>query len=110
MQQTVNLTLLCACRVARQAADEECSLHREAMSFALGNAQSQLELVRPVYHNAWKYYQIAVELLMERQELNNQLQAADRLAAATRVKAQGQDGADRGDVPHRHRSGLVGEA
>lgn len=58
-------------------ADQTCALHREAMAYTLGNAKNQLDLTRNVYLNAYKYYQISIEILIEQQEVCDQLADAD---------------------------------
>ena len=58
--------------------DDKANVHREAMAYAMQNDMSQLEVMRLVYQNAYKYYQIAVEVLDDHREFCEQLEEVNR--------------------------------
>ncbi len=57
------------------------SQHREGMAYALQSTTTQMELVRTVHINVYKYYFTATELLVEFKEVLDQLDAAHAEAA-----------------------------
>ena len=70
------------------------ALHREGSAWALANSGAQKEIVFTVYTNAWKYYQVALELLVEYRDVCEQLQTADDGHSA---EAREQAATSRGD-------------
>lgn len=66
----------------QQATDETAALHREGMTYAMWSAGKQMDMIRAVHQNTWKYYQIAVELVVEHREIYDQLKASEQAHAA----------------------------
>ena len=67
--------------VCTQAADEKAALRREAMAWDMNDNHAHYEIIRALSQNSYKYYQNAVELLVDHKEVCEQLEVAEKRVA-----------------------------